>query len=90
MRSHTYINVTALILGCSLMLKHPWGDVHLIYLYLSGTHALLHTLPANKPSRFTPTQTHIHVPPTTHSHTHAYTCILPTHSPVQPQGRHKK
>lgn len=72
MSSHAYINVTTLILGGSLKLKHPLGDVHLIYLYLSVTHALLHTLPANKPSRFTPTQTHIHVPPTTHAHTHIH------------------
>lgn len=35
----------------------------MIYLYLSGTFALPHSLPANKPSRFTPTRAHIHVSP---------------------------
>lgn len=58
MSSRAAINVSALILGDSLMLKHPWGDICLIYLYLSGTPALLHALPANKPSRSS-----LHTPP---------------------------
>lgn len=68
------INGSGLMLSGSFMLKHPWEDAHLIYHYLSATPAHLHTLPANKPSRFS---LHVHASPhemltLTHIHTHIY------------------
>ena len=58
----------------------------LIYLYLSGTHALLHTLPANKPSR-TRLHRHIYMDPLQHKHTHTHTHAH-THASSQPTRLH--